>query len=49
MFVVVYKTKTNNTYSFVAPVATRQEAVSDFSCFFNYQKDLKLVSVTPKI
>jgi hypothetical protein len=49
MFTVVYKTKTNQMYSFVAPVATRQEAVSDFSCFFNYQKDLTLVAVTPKV
>jgi hypothetical protein len=49
MFVVVYKTATNKTYSFWAPVATRAEAISDFAAFFNYDKTLNLVSVTPKL
>lgn len=49
MFVVVYKTATNNIYSFWAPVATRAEAISDFAAFFNYDKTLNLVSVTPKL
>jgi hypothetical protein len=48
MFTVVYKTQANNTYSFVAPVATRADAIADFACFFNYRKDLTLVAVTPK-
>jgi hypothetical protein len=49
MFTVVYKSATNKFYSFVAPVATRAEAIADFACFFNYSKDLQLVSVTAKI
>ena len=49
MFVVVYKTATNNTYSFLAPVTTRAEAIADFATFFNYDKTLNLVSVTPKL
>lgn len=49
MFVVVYKTVTNKKYSFWTPVATRAEAISDFACFFNYDKQLTLVSVTPKL
>lgn len=49
MYTVVYKTATNNVYSFVAPVATRALAIADFACFFNYKKDLQLVSVTQKL
>ncbi len=49
MFTIVYKTQTNQSYSFVAPVATRAEALQDFSTFFNYKQDLTLVSVTAKI
>lgn len=48
MFTVVYKTQTNTTYSFVAPCATRAEAIADFCTFFNYKKDLTLLSVTAK-
>jgi hypothetical protein len=49
MYTVLYKTATNKCYSFVAPVATRAQAVQDFACFFNNNKDLQLVSVTPKL
>lgn len=49
MFTVVYKSQTNNTYNFVAPVATRQEAIADFCTFFNYEKNFQLVAVTPKM
>jgi hypothetical protein len=49
MYTVIYKTATNKTYSFVAPVATRQQAILDFACFFNNNKDLTLVSVTAKV
>ena len=49
MYTVIYKTATNKIYSFVAPVATRAQAISDFACFFNYSKDLQLVSVTAKL
>ena len=48
MFTVVYKTQTNKAYTFVAQCATRAEAISDFACFFNYKKDLTLLSVTAK-
>lgn len=49
MYTVVYKTATNKSYSFVAPCATRAQAILDFACFFNYSKDLQLVAVTPKL
>lgn len=49
MFVVVYKTATNNMYSFLAPVASRAEALADFVQFFNYDRHLTLVSITPKL
>ena len=49
MFVVVYKTATNNTYHFTAPVTSRAEALADFVQFFNYDKQLTLVSITPKL
>ena len=49
MYTVIYKTAQNKCYSFVAPVATRQQAIADFACFFNNSKDLQLVSVTPKL
>jgi|Laugrefa1bdmlbdn_1035148.scaffolds.fasta_scaffold325270_1 hypothetical protein len=49
MYTVIYKTATNKCYSFVAPVATRQQAILDFACFFNYSKDLQLVAVTAKL
>lgn len=48
MFTVVYKTQTNKAYSFVAQCLTRAEAIQDFCVFFNYSKDLTLVSVTAK-
>lgn len=49
MYTVVYKTQTNKVYKFVAPVATRAQAVQDFACFFNYSKDLTLLAVTAKL
>ena len=48
MYTVVYKTAQNKYYSFVAPVASRHQAILDFAAFFNYSRDLQLVSVTAK-
>ncbi len=49
MFTVVYKTQTNQTYSFVAQCATRAEAIQDYCMFFNYKQDLTLLAVTKKV